>query len=234
MILYNIQHHFAAGEDEYQYNSTDCILIPKTMWEKWIEVCEKTMIVRLTQESTTLICTVGGYHEENNIIICPSWMFYTLDSTKDTMIEKVFEENDEMEPLPLATKIHLRPLDNELYHANIEEEVSLYLSNFQTLQQGCTLVVPLQSLGGFNVDIFVEKCEPQGEVLLRGDVPLELVAPLENVMEWEKKEEDIKEESPRPGTPIPSMVEDFSSFLEDYKPEKKGFVAFSGSGNRLG
>ena len=80
----------------------------------------------------------------------------------------------------------------------------------------------------------MEKCEPQEEVLLRGDVPLELVAPLENVMEWEKKEEDIKEESPRPGTPIPSMVEDFSSFLEDYKPEKKGFVAFSGSGNRLG
>ena len=234
MILYNIQHHFTPGDEEYQYNSTDCILIPKALWEKWIEICEKTMIVRLTQGDTTLICTVGGYHEQPNTLICPSWMFYTLDSMSDANIEKVFEQNDEMEPLPLATKIHLRPLDNELYHANIEEEVSKYLSNFQTLQEGCTLVVPLQSLGNFCVDIFVEKCEPQSEVLLRGDVPLELVAPLENVMEWEKKEEDIKEESPRPGTPIPSMVEDFSSFLEDYKPEKKGFVAFSGSGNRLG
>ena len=232
MILYNIDHYFTPDDEEYKYNLTDCILIPKTLWEEWIQICEKTMIVRINQEDKHLVCTVGGYHEEGNALICPSWMFYTLNPSKEVNIEKLFDIDNDEEPLPLATKIYLRPLDNELYHANIEEEISIYLSNFQTLQQGSTIVVPISSLGGFAVDIFVEKCEPQEEVLLRGDVPLELVESLENVMEWFPT---VAEPAIRPGTPIPSMVEDFSTFMEDYKePEKKGFVAFSGNGNKLG
>jgi len=185
MLLYSIEDHFTKDDTEFKFNTTDSILVRKSDWERWIQTCTNTMVVRLRQGETTQVCVVGGYHEDDaERVYAPSWIFYRLKSGEEVEIEQLWDTESSEDVLPIATKIHLRPLDNELYHADIEGEISKHLANFQSLQKGSTIVVPLESLGGYEVDIFVEECEPENEVLLRGDVALELVAPIEDVVEW--------------------------------------------------
>jgi hypothetical protein len=103
--------------------------------------------------------------------------------------------------------------------------------NFQSLQKGSTIVVPLKSLGGYEVDIFVEECEPGNEVLLRGDVVLELVAPIEDVVEWS---------GPKTTTAIPPKEDGGDDFSQMFPVDsvateiaQKKFVAFSGIGYKM-
>ena len=203
------------------------------------------MIVRLVQGETTFVCTVGGYSEDD-FILCPEWFFYTLVKGETARVDCLWNEEDSIEesgeylPLPLATKIVLKPLDNEFYHADIEEELSRHLEKFKCLQKGVTLIVPLSSLGGFEVDIFVESCEPSDEVLLRGDVPLELAEPLENIVEWNKSPEWDKETEATNFYETSRAPEqktmDFDGSMFDTMGTKaqEKFVAFSGKGNVLG
>jgi hypothetical protein len=58
------------------------------------------------------------------------------------------------------------------------------LSNWQVIKAGTTITVPLKELGGFPVDIYVESMEPETTGLLRGDLILDLAAPMEDVVEW--------------------------------------------------
>jgi len=123
---------------------------------------------------------------------------------------------------PVATKLTLQPLDSELYHCDIAKSVSEYLSNWHVLSEGTTLTVPCEELGGFLVDIYVQKAEPASTVLLRGEVPMELAEPLETVVEWQKPSV----------TQTPSIQEDFDQILPT--TNKSAFVPFSGRGNKLG
>jgi hypothetical protein len=201
------------------------------------------MIVRLVQDEATFVCTVGGYTEDD-FILCPDWFFYTLAKGETAKVECLWNEDneglqEEYLPLPLATKIVLKPLDNEFYHADIEEELSRHLEKFKCLQKGVTLIVPLESLGGFEVDIFVENCEPSSEVLLRGDVPLELAEPLENIVEWNKspgwdKATEANNFYEMSRAPEQKTMDFDGSMFETQETQETKFVAFSGKGNVLG
>jgi len=178
MYLHSLENRYVEGDPEYKYNKTDGIIIPLFLWNQYLNSCLSTMIVRLKQGNTTQIAVVTGYHEDDHdSIYGPSSFFYTMKN-ETVVLEELWIPHSEEEVLPLATKIHLRPLDNEVYKADIEKEVSTHLSNFQTLQSGQTIVVPIESLNGALVDMYVEKCEPTDEVILRGDVVLELLEPL--------------------------------------------------------
>lgn len=239
MLLYSIEDHFTKDDTEFKFNTTDSILVRKSDWERWIQTCTNTMVVRLRQEDVTQICVVGGYHEDDaERVYAPSWVFYRLKSGEEVEIDELWDTESSEDVLPIATKIHLRPLDNELYHADIEGEISKHLANFQSLQKGSTIVVPLESLGGYEVDIFVEECEPENEVLLRGDVALELVAPIEDVVEWSRaaipavpavpvEQEDFSQMFPV--APVASVVASTMQFHAVDTTQKK-FVPFSGVG----
>jgi hypothetical protein len=259
MYLYSIEDRFSAIDDEMVYNNTDGILVPKHLWSSWVNTCTTTMIVRITQNThqhtATQICCVAGYHEEErNAVYVPNWMFYQLTKSTIGTLEPLWEQleyeddedEDKEESLPLATKIVLRPLDNEIYHADIEEELSAFLQNFQTLQKGSTLTVPISKLGDYLVDVFVEDCEPSNEVLLRGDVPLELAEPLETIAEWTGRSDDSTSTSPNTLIPndepfpeddilLPIATPQTPTQPQTYQTQStQPFIPFSGSGNRLG
>ena len=83
------------------------------------------------------------------------------------------------------------------------------------------------------MDLFVEKTEPANQVLLRGDVPLELAEPLESVAEWQPK--------PVVAEPVAANPVVQSCCEEEFDPKpinrvssQSTFVPFSGQGYRLG
>jgi hypothetical protein len=216
MYLHSLENRYVKGDPEYEYNKTDGIIVPLYLWNQYLNSCFSTMIVRLNQANNTQIAVVAGYHEDDrDSIYGPSTFFYTMKS--DTVIlQELWHPNSEEENLPLATKIYLRPLDNEVYKADIEKEVSTYLSNFQTLQTGQTIVVPIESLNGTLVDMYVEKCEPMDEVILRGDVILELLEPL------------IEYSAPK----LDTTQFDFDAPMVPQNPTEK-FKPFSGKGHKF-
>jgi hypothetical protein len=191
MYLYCIEDRFSTDDQEHSYASTDGILVPRHLWEEWTSTCSSTMCLRLSQRgqshTQTQICVVASYHKEDaDSFYAPQWMFHTLKKGEELQYETLWDEDDELvNPLPQATQIKVKPLDNAFYHSDIQENLSDYLSHFQTLQKNTVLSVPIKELGGFCVDLLVEECQPSSEVLLRGEVPLELSEPMETVAEWE-------------------------------------------------
>lgn len=145
---------------------------------------------------------------------------------------------------PLATKITLQPLDNELYHCDIATAVSEHLSKWSVLTKNVTLTVPLKELGGYLVDIFVKDIEPAETVLLRGEVPLELAEPIEAIPEWTAPvPQQERPPTPRPEEPsvlspggnlmIPMPIPDVSNSRPEKRSRNSTFVPFSGVGRRL-
>ncbi len=231
MYLYSILDHFTPTDDQFALNSTDGIVVPRHLWDQWSRECSTTMIVALKQDSTSQVAVVASFHDNSdNTVYAPQWMFHRLSHGGLLEVDPLWLD-DEEEPLPLATKITLKPLDNVFYHASAEEELSEHLKHFQSLQAGCILSVPLKALGGYEVDVFVESCEPASCVLLRGEVPLELSEPIETVVEW--RPPSAPTISPPPTEPV-----DFENLLPNQisqisQPANQGFVPFQGTGRRL-
>ncbi len=240
MRLYSIEDHFDADDDEMKYNTTDGILVPKSKWQRWVQTCQTSMLVRIVQPNKSQICCVSGYHSDDiNSVYLPSWMFYQVSKDEDATLEPLWDEDEETEPLPLATKITLRPLDNVIYHADIVEELSTFLQNFQTLQKGSTLVVPVQKLGNYLVDVFVEDIQPSNEVLLRGDVPLELEEPLEAIHEWNGSDSSdsvpkLQNQHNQKNNDEPFEDEFPLLPMAQQTQQTQSFIPYSGTGNRLG
>jgi len=182
--------------------------------------------VELTQGTIQhTLCVSCGTNESYTTIFLPTRCFLTLDVSSDVSVRVV-----QTMP-PIATKIVLQPLDNELYHCDIASAVSKHLVGWQVLSKWTTFTIQCEELGGYPVDIFVKSIEPADIVLLRGEVPLELEEPLETPVEWSKSTLPL---NPSP-VEIPQEVpfDDAAPFLEEM-PQQKGFIPFSGSGRRLG
>lgn len=204
--------------EEHVPNNDVCI-IPKHLWSKWTRnQLEELLLVKIVANKKEHTLHIHSYHENSkDIIYIPSWCF--SDFPLEVEMKRVSSP-------PIATKITLQPLDTEVYHCDIAKAVSEHLSSWHILTEGTILTVPCEELGGFPVDIYVQKTEPETTVLLRGEVPMELAEPIEKVIEWEKP--------PPPPHLEESIPEDFDQMLATTAPPKaEGFVPFSGKGNKL-
>lgn len=202
----------------------DVCIIPKGLWSMWIQTqTDEILLVKITAEGKEYTLHIHSYHDNDpDTIYIPSWCF------GNTPLEV---EMARVPSPPIATKLILQPLDSELYHCDIAAAVSEHLSKWQVLSEGTTLTVPCPELGGFLVDIFVQKTEPGPTVLLRGEVPMELAEPLETVVEWQPPPKKEPEPQPPQQEQPPEAPEDFDEIL----PIKKSaaFVPFSGKGYTL-
>jgi hypothetical protein len=182
------------------------------------------LLVEILQRDVRHVLCVDGYHEQERDRIYISQR-YMGDLDQEEYVEvRVLEELP-----PLATKITLEPLDADSYGFDIAAAVSQHLSHWHVLKAGTILTVPATEIEGYTMDIYVKATEPAEIVLLRGEVPLDLV-PLE--------EPQQPQQIQRPPTPIPAgpeSFEDFGAMLGAHAPiQSNSFVPFSGQGRRLG
>jgi hypothetical protein len=172
----------------------------------------KVFLIRLTNPVTnkTLVVNVGGPHREyqENAIYAPTWILDALD-IHDGPGEIFWEKVNE--PPPRATKIVLKPLDTMMKHIDGRQEIEEHLKNFNVLQMGTTIPIPLRPFDNHITYVFVEKIEPEAVVLLRNEVELDL---LDSIIEDEPQPQPQPQPPPqpiqRPPTPIPREPEIFS------------------------
>ena len=190
--------------------------------------------MKIQQLDREYVLCVDSYHNgsQRDLIYVPSHIAMDLAS-EDYVEVTVLQEMP-----PVATKIVLEPLEADTYGFDIAGATSEYLSHWNVLKEGTTLTVQSLEIEGYSFMVHVAKTEPASIVLLRGEVPMDLV---------ELPQEHQAHQ--RPPTPIPSLVppliplfpaeqEDFDSILPlsaiQSQQGKTGFVPFGGPGRRLG
>lgn len=73
------------------------------------------------------------------------------------------------EAFPSATKIVLRPHDSAFYHVDAKEELEREFTRRGVLEEGQTISVALEALGGYEVLFDIVKTEPANIVLAEGE-----------------------------------------------------------------
>ena len=73
------------------------------------------------------------------------------------------------EAFPSATRIVLRPHDSAFHTVDAKEELERALTRLGVLQQGDTILIPIETLGGYEIAFDVMICEPANIVLAEGD-----------------------------------------------------------------
>jgi hypothetical protein len=204
--------------------ATDGCALPQHLWSRWTEQqTTEVLLVEVIQLGEPFVLHVASHHNENRDgIFLPPRILAAMNSNEYVEV-KVLSEMP-----PLATKIVLQPLDEDIAGCvDVSEVVSEQLSKWHTLKQGTILSIECKNVGGLILDILVKTTEPAECVLLRGEVPLEI---------------ESMEPPPQPQIPLlpqlqpapltePMVEEDFSIPLPTVTT---GFVPFSGKGYRLG
>jgi hypothetical protein len=204
----------------------DACIVPRHLWESWIDrQTTEVLLVEILQRNTRHILCVESYHtQRRDLLYLPSQLSMEFD------MDEYVEVNVLKEMPPLATRITLEPLEADSYGFDIAGATSEYLSHWNILKSGTTLTVPSLEIEGYTIMIHVAKTEPADIVLLRGEVPMELV---------ELPQNQHSQQTARPSTPIPALpspllpqpTEDF-----DMLPSlpTQVFAPFGGKGYRLG
>jgi len=116
------------------------------------------------------------------------------------------------EHFPEASRIVLRPHDSAFYLTDVKDELEQALTRIGVIREGDTLVIPLQSLGGYEITLDVVKTEPANIVLAQGD---------EVIMEFEEALDTIVTETV---TEIPDTTFDPASMLPPLSKHPEGRV----------
>uniref|UniRef100_A0A6C0ICJ9 Uncharacterized protein n=1 Tax=viral metagenome TaxID=1070528 RepID=A0A6C0ICJ9_9ZZZZ len=137
---------------------------------------DKVFLVRLSSSlGSSIVVNVGGPHREYDVnsVYAPAWIMNAL-IISDSVPSPIFWEKV-TETLPRATEISLKPIDEAILESGLDvrDEIEAHLKNFNVLQQGTTIPLPLSS--GLKVDIYVEKVLPEPVALLRDEVILDLL-----------------------------------------------------------
>lgn len=209
----------------------DACVIPRHIWQRWVdEQTTEVLLVEVKQLNQRHILCVESYHTgDRDLMYLPSSLaleFYVDEYVEVSLLNEM---------PPIATKIVLEPLEADTYGFDIAGATSEYLSHWNVLKSGTTLSIPSLEIEGYTMMIHVAKTEPADIVLLRGEVPMELVELAES------------EGLHRPSTPMPILnpqllappqseqsSDDFDCLLPMSQGSRKGFVPFGGQGRRLG
>jgi len=161
---------------------------------------KRVFLITITSADSgkSITVNVAGPHREydNDAIYAPNWVLEALDihDTGNIFWERV------PEPPPRATKISLKLIDDLWNEIDGRAEIEEHLKNFNVLQQGTTIQIPLRPFDNFLATVYVEKTEPASVVLLRDEVELDLIV---------EQQPSLPPPQPmqRPPTPIPKEPE---------------------------
>jgi hypothetical protein len=213
----------------------DACVVPRHIWQRWVDSqTTEVLLVEVKQYNQRHVLCVESYHNgPRDLMYIPSSLAIEFD-TEEYVEVSLLEEMP-----PVATKIILEPLEADTYGFDIAGATSEYLSHWNVLKVGTTLSVPSLEIEGYTMMIHVAKTEPADIVLLRGEVPMELV--------------ELEQPLQRPLTPVPqppspllapqtleqtTINDDFDHLIpmsQLQRPQTaRGFVPFGGQGRRLG
>ena len=162
-------------------------------WRKITEEHEGTrQIARIKSGEKEVYIALGTPNNvvaENQIYV-PSWLVDHLgvDGAGNTVEVTWLTQ----EAFPEATRIVLRPQDSAFYHADAKEELERALTRLGVIRTGDTILVPLESLGGYEIPFDVVLTEPANIVLAQGD---EVIMEFEEALDAISSEEELEEES---------------------------------------
>ena len=115
-------------------------------------------------------------------LFAPAWILSQLGVEGGGEEAEISWRSEEF--FPEATRIVLRPHDSAFYHADAKEELERALTHLGILQLGSTIRVPLEVLGGYEIEFDVVVTEPANLVLMQGDeVALEFEEALDGAAE---------------------------------------------------
>jgi hypothetical protein len=192
----------------------------------WREIMNETQegrcFLRIQVGEKEWIAPVGEpvmTHSSENCVYMPNWMLRSagLEGIGETGHCSILDT----EAFPEATKLVLKVVDSAFYDSEIKEELEIALSSLGVVKSQTLLQIPIASLGGFTVDVFLVKTEPADIVLCQGEeVAVEFEEPVDHV--------EPVVSPPRPPTPIP-----MNEPMLLPQTEVTGFVPFQGEGHRL-
>jgi hypothetical protein len=157
---------------------------------------KRVFLIRITSADSnkSILVNVGGPHREydNDAIYAPQWILQALNihETGNIFWERVAQ------PPPRATKISLRPVDTLINEIDGRAEIEEHLKNFNVIQQGVEVQIPLRPFDNYLATVYVEGLEPGPVVLLRDEVELDLLGSV--------VEPPPLQPMQRPPTPIPA------------------------------
>ena len=169
----------------------DEIRIKRHALDSWLEKNEYppggAILVRVTNPITEIsrICCLGApiVECERNHVYMPPWILENLGIPVEDIDSHVMIEPF-LEPLPKASRIYLKPMDNAVYHTDIRECFERALDHFHALQEGMMLSVRVEALGGYEVSAYVDRLEPASIVAIGGEVEVEFLQPEGGVPEF--------------------------------------------------
>ncbi len=201
--------------------------VTESLWKEMMENENAgRCFLRIESNGKDWICPIGQPISEQNLddaVFLPSWM--TNCAGFQGTGEAVTICELDKEAFPEATKLTLRVIDSAFYNAQVKEELEHALSNLGVVKKHSLFQIPIQGLGGYEIEVFVANTEPADIVLCEGD---------EVVVEFEEPVDQIQP-PPRPPTPVPPQPQPFpDTILQEFQQQTSGFVAFRGEGHTLG
>jgi hypothetical protein len=202
--------------------------ITETLWREIMqnETAGRSFL-RIESNGKDWICPIGQPISEENLddaVFLPSWMTTCAGFQGTGEAVSIYEL--EKEAFPEARKLTLRVLDSAFYNSHVKEELERALSHLGVLKKHTLLQIPVNDLGGYEIEVFVANTEPADIVLCEGD---------EVVVEFEEPVDQIQ--PPRPPTPIPVEPQPLPDFMHPpmtFQEQTTGFVPFQGEGYLLG
>lgn len=151
------------------------------------------------------------------------------------------------EAFPEATRLVFQVVDSAFYNSDVKEELERALTAIGVIQQDTTLQIPIDALGGYQVEIYVAETEPATTVLCDGEeVAVEFREPVDHFIPAPLQAQPPVVQ-PRPPTPIPDELPmlippsttPFQNLLPPPPPRRESYAptpttVFQGEGRMLG
>lgn len=202
--------------------------LPEQLWREIMNDHQSgRAFLRIESNETHWICPVGQPIQDSDIedaVFLPLWMIESAGFAgfgETCTVTHLTEE-----AFPQATKLVLKVIDSAFYNSEVKEELEAALSSIGVVKRQSLLEIPIQNLGGFQVEVFVANTEPADIVLCDGE---------EVVVEFEEPVDQIA--PPRPPTPIPQpppALQEPDLMIPMETARQRGFVPFQGEGRLLG
>ena len=197
-----LSHDFLTSSE----NDTHTVQASRDLWNRVVRSeTGGRIFLRMIADEKEWIAPLGNpvIHDTNarfseDTIFMPFWMIDAAGFNGSG--ENITCEVLNTDAFPEATKITLKVVDSAFYNSDVKEQLEIALTRLGVIRKHTTLQIPIDSLGGFLIDIFVVATEPADIVLCEGEeVTLEFEEPVDHF--------EIPASTPitsaRPPTPIP-------------------------------